>query len=406
MKKPETNKLIQVSTDVIKDCSLENGAIVAANSDKSIYPSAVQDYRYVWIRDASYICIAADILGLRDIPERFFDWCLHRAEGFRETGLFHNAYNVNGTIHGTLVPPTKPKIPQRVRDRYVHLIQHGTQFQPDQGGSLLVAIGHHIKHFGIRKISGYKKLMQRTASGISKSWKNGQFVLPCFDLWEERCLLPTQKRYHTYSLAMCIAGLRVAIDLLEKKKDWLRTEKEMSEVFSELYSCHPNLIPRTYSSGSRNQCDKWEKEDFLPDASLLGLVYPSARIEALDKKMKRTVNKIIDKNTIDHGGLLRYPQDRYCGGVKNGWVALTGAGAWPLLSFWMAVYFSMRGDEKNARKYFNWPLERIDQYIPEQIFKDNLLRQCESTARKKLSIRPLAWSHAMFIIAADFLGYL
>ena len=396
MKKAEIKKLIRVSKDVIEDCSLENGAIVAANSDKSVYPATVQDYRYVWIRDSAYVCIAADILGLRGIPERFFDWCLNRAEGFRETGLFYNAYSVNGAFHGTLVDPAYIKVSQKVSDRYKNLMHHGPQFQPDQGGALLIAIGHHIRHFDVRKISGYEELIQKTASGITKSWKDGRFILPSFDLWEERYLLPEQRRIHTYSLAMCIAGLRTASGLLGKNKKWLQAEKEMSEVFAELYSCHPNMIPRTYSGGLMSRRSKWEEEDFLPDASLLGLVYPSGIVEAHDEKMWRTVDKIIEKNTINNGGLLRYPKDIYCGSVKNGQVTLTGAGAWPLLNFWMAVYFSMRGDEKNAAKYFNWPLERIEQYIPEQIFTD----------KKKLSIHPLAWSHVMFIIAADFLGRL
>lgn len=396
MKKQKINKLIRVSKDVIKDCSLENGAIIAADSGKSAYPSAVQDYRYVWIRDASYICIAADILGLRDIPEKFFDWTLNRAEGFRESGLFHSAYSVNGAIHGTLIAPAEVKVPRKVSDRYISLMHHGTQFQPDQGGTLLVAIGHHIKRFGIKNITGYKKLIQNAASGMTQSWKDGRFILPCFDLWEERCLLPRHKRVHMYSLAMCIAGLRTACELLGKNKKWLQTEKEMSEVFTELYSSDSKMIPRTYSSGTMSQCTKWKKEDFWPDTSLLALVYPAAMVDAFDEKMRMTIDKIIEKNTIDNGGLLRYPKDRYCGGVKNGYVTLSGAGAWPLLNFWMAVYYSMRGDKKNAEKYFNWPLERVDQYIPEQIFSN----------RKKLSISPLAWSHAMFIIAADFLGSL
>lgn len=404
MKKSEINKLIRVSRDVINDCSLENGAIVAANSDKSSYPSTVQDYRYVWIRDASYICISADILGLRNIPERFFDWCLHRAEGFQETGIFHNAYNVNGTIHGTLVAPSDVKVPKKVRDRYIKLIHNGTQFQPDQNGSLLVAIGHHIKHFNIKKISGYKLLIQKAASGISESWKNGRFILPCFDLWEERCLVPAQKKIHAYSLAMCIAGLRIAIELSGKRKSWLQTEKEMSKVFSELYSSDANLIPRTYAIGSGNLRGKRARGDFLPDASLLGLVYPAGVLEPIDKKVQMTVREIIRRNTICDGGLVRYPGDRYCGGLRNGWVTLTGAGAWPLLNFWMAIYYCMQDDEKEAKKYFEWPLKNlpadsshwIDGYIPEQIFKD----------KKKLSVCPLAWSHAMFIIAANRLDYI
>lgn len=409
MKKPHVKELIQISKSIIEDSSLENGAIVAANSDKSIYPATTQDYRYVWIRDASYVCISADLLGLRDIPEKFFDWCLNRAEGFKNTGFFLNAYNVNGTIAGTLIPPADVKVPQKVKDRYIYVIHHGTQFQPDQNGSLLIAIGHHVKHFGIRDLSRFKKLIQKTASGICDTWNNDRFVLPYFDLWEERCIFPAQKRYHTYSLAMCIAGLRAAIELMGKKKKWIQTEKEMSGVFSELYSYNKNLIPRTYSTASSSRRSKIRKDDFQPDTSLLGLVYPSGILNPLDEKMKATIKEIVKKNTIDNGGLMRYPGDVYCGSVRKGWVTLTGAGAWPLLNFWMAIYQYLCNNRKNAERYFRWPLERIDlpreigidvisrgKYIPEQIFKD----------KTRLSICPLVWSHAMFIIAAKFLRYM
>lgn len=395
MKKQNIKELIKVSKNVIANSSLENGAIIAANSDKAIYPSGIQDYRHVWVRDAAYVCISADLLGLRDIPERFFDWCLDRAEGFEETGLFYNAYNVNGAIHGTLIPPYQPKVPRKVRDKYIDLIHHGTQFQPDQSGSLLIAVAHHLKHFGV-DVSKFKKLIEKTASGISHSWKSGTFILPYYDLWEERCILPVQRRWHTYSLAMCIAGLRAAIELLGKKKNWLQTEKEMSNIFSEVCSHNTNSIPRTYSKGRAAKCSEIRKEDFLPDTSLLGFVYPSGIIDPLDKKMKKTVDKIIEKNTIDNGGLLRYPGDLYCGGVRKGWVTLTGAGAWPLLNFWMSIYYSLSNDKKKAEKYFHWPLKRIDKYIPEQIFRN----------RKKPSVCPLIWSHSMFTIAAKFLGYL
>ncbi len=389
-------QLVQVSKDVIENGSLENGAIVAANSDKSIYPANVQDYRSVWVRDAAYTCMAADLLGLKHISERFFHWCLNRAEGFRQTGLFQNAYSVNGNITGTLIPPTEPKLPPKVRDRYLYIIHHGTQFQPDQNGSLLIAIGHHIRHFGINNVSGFKKLIERTALGICNSWSNSKYILPHFDLWEERCIFPTQKRYHTYSLAMCIAGLRAAIELLGKKRNWVRTEKEMSGVFHDAYSSTANTIPRTYSTGKIAKYREIGKDDFWPDASLLGLVYPSGILDALDKKMKRTVDKIIEKNSIDNGGLMRYPGDRYCGGVQKGWVTLTGAGAWPLLNFWMSIYYCLRTDKKNAMYYFNWPIDRMNKYIPEQIFKN----------KKKLSVSPLVWSHSMFVIAAKFLGYI
>jgi glucoamylase len=395
MKKQKIKELIKVSKEVIADGSLENGAIVAANSDKAIYPATTQDYRYVWVRDAAYVCMAADLLRLRNIPERFFDWCLNRAEDFKETGFFYNAYNVNGTIHGTLIPPHDLKVPRHLKKSCIDLIHCGTQFQPDQNGSLLIAIAHHMKHFDA-DVSKFEKLIEKTATGICRSWKGDAFILPCYDLWEERCILPEHRGFHTYSLAMCIAGLRATIEMLGKKKKWLQTEKEMLKTLIEVCTNSKESISRTYRKGSIAKNRKTRAEDLLPDTSLLGLVYPSGILETEDKRMERTVLQIIKTNMTDGGGLLRYPGDKYCGGVRKGWVTLTGAGTWPLLSFWMSIYYSLCGDNKNARKFFDRPLERIDKYIPEQIFENKL----------HSSITPLLWSHAMFVIAAKFLGHL
>ncbi|HCO95277.1 MAG TPA: hypothetical protein DIU00_15225 [Phycisphaerales bacterium] len=339
--------------------------------------------------------MAADLVRLRDIPERFFDWCLNRAEDFKETGFFYNAYNVNGTIHGTLIPPDGPRVPRHLRASCIDLVHSGTQFQPDQGGSLLIAIAHHIKHFDT-DVSKFEKLIEKTADGICRSWKDNAFVLPCYDLWEERCVLPGHEGFHTYSLAMCIAGLRAAIEMLGKKRKWLKTQKEMSDAFAEVYSAGRKSIPRTYRKGAIAKNRKIKADDLKPDTSLLGLVYPSGILDPQDEKMKRTVLEIIKMNTMDSGGLLRYPADRYCGGVRKGWVTLTGAGTWPLLSFWMSIYYSLCGDNKNANKFFEQPLKRIDKYIPEQIFED----------KSRSSITPLLWSHAMFVIAAKFLGHI
>jgi GH15 family glucan-1,4-alpha-glucosidase len=337
--------------------------------------------------------MAADLLRLRDIPERFFDWCLNRAEDFKETGFFSNAYNVNGTIHGTLIPPGEPRVPRHLRESCIDLIHCGTQFQPDQSGSLLIAIDHHIKHFNA-DVSKFEKLIEKTASGICRSWKGDAFILPCYDLWEERCILPKQRGFHTYSLAICMAGLRVAIKLVGKKKKWLRTEKEMSDTFAQVHSSSRKSIQRTFRKELKNR--KIKTGDSLPDTSLLGLVYPSGILDPNDEVMKKTVQEIIKSNMTNGEGLLRYPEDKYCGGVRKGWVTLTGAGTWPLLSFWMSIYYSLCGDNKNAKTFFERPLERIDKYIPEQIFED----------KSHPSITPLLWSHAMFVIAAKFLGHI
>jgi len=162
--------LIRASEKVITAGSLDNGAIVAAGPGGAVYPSTVQDYGYVWVRDAAYICIAADLLGRRQIAEKFFDWCLNRAEGFRETGLLYNAYSANGVLHGTLIPPKEVKVTRTEAGKYAHLICHGTQFQPDQNGTLLLAIKHHLRHFSA-DAAKFAELITVAAGGICSSWK-------------------------------------------------------------------------------------------------------------------------------------------------------------------------------------------------------------------------------------------
>jgi glucoamylase len=98
--RPATDQgsLLDASRRIIGDCVIENGAIVAANSDRPDYPRCVQSYRYVWPRDATYMCVADNWVGIRDFQERFFYWLMDRAEGLRDTGILFQNYYVNGPM--------------------------------------------------------------------------------------------------------------------------------------------------------------------------------------------------------------------------------------------------------------------------------------------------------------------
>ena len=66
--------LIESTKRIIKDASVENGAIVAANTDKKYYPRDASPYRYVWMRDAFYTCVAADVLGIPSLAVASSDY--------------------------------------------------------------------------------------------------------------------------------------------------------------------------------------------------------------------------------------------------------------------------------------------------------------------------------------------
>jgi GH15 family glucan-1,4-alpha-glucosidase len=347
------SKLIQASKDIILDCCLENGAIVAANSMKITYPKEAKNYFYVWPRDASYSCMALDILGITDVQEKFFDWLMERAEGWDETGLFYEKYYVNG-------------------------LQSLNRFQPDQTGTVLCAISHHFEKTG--KIPDkYKALVVKSADGICNNWDKDYFKSITNDLWEERLSFPDLKENFTYSLAACYAGLLEANKFFPNKK-YAETAVEMKNAILE------NSKDYLFRSFGKLNDDRI-------DASLLGLVWPFNVISPEDVLAENTINEIENKIVKDFG-VYRYEHDEYDGWMLNTMHRKKGAGFWPLLNFWIAIVLDKMDQRQKAMEYFEKALPVHGTDIPEQVFDNDIQK----------SVSPLCWSHSMFVIASKELG--
>lgn len=352
--KNRINKLILTSKEVIKNCALENGAIVAANSDLNIYPKDVQSYRYVWPRDASFLLVAADILKISNIHENFYNWILDRAEDFSDSGLLYQNYYPNG--------------PKRQ-----------LAFQPDQNGTMLWSIYEHYKS-NLKKSLVFKELIEKLADGICSVWNGIHFTILTQDIWEENYCFPRDGTNYTYSLAACYNGLKCANEIINNEK-WLKTASEMK-----------NQIDKAYNGYFFRLSGKLK--DKMIDASMLGLVYPFNIYDANDEKIIDTMNKI-EERIVKDNCVYRYENDLYDGFRYSGIDGRRGSGFWPLLNFWISIYYSLKKDRKKALNYYQSVIDKVDDYIPEQIF-DNKVQK---------SPYPLAWSHAMFVISSKFLGF-
>ncbi|MBN2015193.1 MAG: glycoside hydrolase family 15 protein [Candidatus Altiarchaeota archaeon] len=346
--KSRIKNLIDSSKEVILDCCLENGAIVAANSAKDYYPREVKNYFSVWPRDASFTCVAADVLGLKGIQERFFRWVMNRAEGWRETGLLYEKYHPNGS---------------KAEER----------FQADQTGSVLWAIWHHFMGGDAEE---FKDLVTESADGLCKIWDKNHFTLVTNDLWEERLAFPDLQENFTYSLAACIRGL-LAANSLFPDREYVKAAEEMRKV----------LLNNTRDRGFFYR-SSGELSDERIDASLMGLLWPFEVVEATNPLFKKTLELIEEKLIKDHG-VHRYEHDEYDGWMFHKAGRNKGAGFWPLLNLWMSIVLDKMGEKEKAAKYYQKVVDSVDRYIPEQIFKNRIQK----------SISPLCWSHAMFILA-------
>jgi glucoamylase len=348
------NTLLERSREVLRDCCLANGAIIAANSDRPDYPHQVQNYRYVWPRDAAFICIALEHCGLVDEQLNFFRWLL-RAEDLQEKGLLFQNYYTNG------------------RKRWLAL-------QPDQNGSVLWALSEFLD-----KHPEYSKelvpLVTLLADGIYSIWDGDHFTQVTQDLWEESYTYPELGTTFTYSLAACVQGLRCA-ERTTPNPRWTVVAAEMKRKIDSSY-IDGRFLRR---AGLVN--------DLRPDISMLGLVWPWQIYSAKDAKIKHTV-RFIHEQLEHNNGFYRYQYDDYDSFRFQGTNGRRGAGTWPIASYWMAIYHALLGDKKKARALCDAVSARLDKNhnIPEQLFDNDI----------QVSVKPLAWSHAMYILTEEYL---
>ncbi len=345
----------ETSKKVFKDCVFPGGAIVAANSFQSYFPKDAKNYKFVWPRDGAFICYASSLLKM-DIADNFFNWCM-KAEGWEQKGIFYEKYYISGK-------------------------QAAHNFQPDQTGTLLWAVCQLAKeNSSIKK--KYDRLIVKSADGISQVWSKDHFCLVSEDLWEERLCFPDLKENFFYSLAAVYQGLMAAYEL-KQNESWKKTADEIA---GNLEIAVKKFVGRSF--GKMN--------DERIDASLLGLIWPF-NIDGISEGIREQIIGSIEKHLVKNNGVYRYEHDEYDGWMYNKNIhRRKGAGYWPLLNFWISIALVKLGEKEKADIYFRKVVDDMgSDFIPEQVFDNEY----------QVSVSPLCWSHAKFIIAAKELGYL
>lgn len=367
----DKEKLITATRRVFNGCLMPNGAIVAAPVHQPYYPKEAASYMNVWPgRDVGFSLAAMLSIG-EDHYESFLGWLWERAEDVQTSpdpshqGLLFRNYYLNGRI-------------------FLHYLQ------PDQNGTLLWSIA--FKHQRTKQpLSALEQSVMRTlADALVRIWDKDHFVLPIEDLWEERGLQPGEGTF-TYSLAACAVGLEHASQLLDQPT-YQETSRAMKAVLRKFsWDDGAGIIPR-YFAGSLGS-------DITPDGSLAGLAWPFNA--GFDRAHLRQTLEHIETELLTDYGVHRYPSDRYEGSLGDGHNHENQmAGVWPILTLWLSIAWSELGNRKKAEQYFNLVFEKLgdDYLIPEQFFCCHLVPW--------IGVKPLLWSHAMALFAAQRLGRL
>ena len=302
-----------------------SGAVVAAPTTslpEAPGGSRNWDYRYCWLRDASWTYRALSDLGYGEEASAFFGWLLHATRRTRPgVGVLYDVYGRS--------PPAEREVAGVEGYRGARPVRVGNgardQFQLDVYGELLVTAHHHVERGGGIDASE-AGLLDAVGDEIAKRWRE-----PDQGIWEFR----GPPRRHTHSVAMAWAGL----DRLARLKEAgivrgdpgpVRREAEAIRAAVEDEGTDPE------DGGFRSLLGGGGSDAALLQLPLLGLVDPAdPRATATHDRVRRD----LDRN----GLLLRYPpgSDDFA----------STEGAFGLCSCWEVEYLARRGalDEAHDR---------------------------------------------------------
>ena len=304
-----------------------SGAVVAApTTSLPEQPGGVRnwDYRYCWLRDASFTVRALFALGYEDEAEAFLQWMLHA------TRLTWPELQVVYDVFGETKLPEKELLhlegyggskPVRIGND-----AHG-QLQLDVYGEVIDAVSRFARRGG-RLDRDTVKMLDGLGHTVCKRWHE-----PDEGIWEGR----SGRFHHTHSKVLCWVALdrlvqmheagelQVCADEFRKECDAIRAEIETRGYNEELAS-----YTRTFGGDEM-------------DASLL--VMPLyGYLDGPHPRMRSTCARIQEK--LERNGLIYRYEERTKDGLPP------GEGAFGICSFWWVECLALGGDVQTATRVF------------------------------------------------------
>ena len=304
-----------------------SGALLAAATTS--LPEAIGggrnwDYRFTWIRDASFALYGLFILGYTAEARAFKDWLEWSTAGrARDLQIM---YGLGGERR-----LTETELPELDGYRGSRPVRTGnraySQFQLDIYGELLDS-AHLYRKFGGEMDPDYWEYLQRVVAFVIQHWRE-----PDDGIWETR----GGPQHFVSSKVWCWVALDRAIkaardlNLPGDVERWRKVRREIKDdVLAKGYDAERGAFVQAY-------------DNKLLDASnlLLPLV---GFIRADDPRMRSTIEAIERELTSPQGFVYRYK------GFNDGLAG--GEGAFIICTFWLADNLIALGELERARDLF------------------------------------------------------
>ena len=370
-------RLYKRSLLIIRTQLDNDGAITAANDSENLHFNR-DTYSYMWPRDGALVAYALHLAGYSELTRRFFNFC---ARVIERDGYFLHKYTPSGALGSSWHPwleGGKPQLP----------------IQEDETALVLWALWHHYRAFrDIEFIKPLYKPLIKNAADFMLRYRDPEtkLPLPCHDLWEER------QGIHTFTVGTVYGGLIAAANFAEVfgqtdvAESYRRGASEIRDAMDKrLYISEENRFARMVNFGENGEAEV----DSTVDASLYG-IFAFGAYEADDEKVINTMRQVYEKLwcKTDIGGLARY-EDDYYHRVSND----VPGNPWFVTTLWLAQHYiacaETRVELDKALEIMEWVADRT-------LHSGVLAEQVNPYTGEPLSVSPLTWSHASFVIVVQ-----
>ncbi|MBX3388900.1 MAG: glycoside hydrolase family 15 protein [Phycisphaeraceae bacterium] len=375
---PEKVRDLFFRSQLVLRTQIDNGGAIIAANDSDITQFGGDHYSYCWPRDGALVAYALALCGQSELSRHFFRFC---GDAIEDSGYFLHKYTPTGELASSWHP-------------WMIEGQKILPIQQDETALVLWALRKHFAAFRdvefVKPL--YNLLVVRPADWMLKYRDANGLPQQSWDLWEER------RGIHTFTVSATIGALyaasQFALDFGDEDRAAIYREAA-DRMRTALKRFLWNPEKKRFARMAIPLPDGTYRLDMTSDSANYAL-FAFGALEASDEMVELEMKGLWSRLWVktDVGGCARYERDYYHQVERDHTDAVPG-NPWVICTLWQAQYLIERAgtleELHQALPLLEWTEKRAEK-------SGVLAEQFNPYSGEAISVSPLTWSHATFVI--------